>query len=274
MPYSAAFLKCILAVSFVFAFSACEKKKEDKDNNSSLPANEEQQQQPLQGPKGDQGIPGPQGPQGPQGLMGPMGPPGPKGDTGPAGATGATGLSGAKGDKGDRGEKGDTGAQGPQGVQGEQGVPGAVGSVFPVAPVEYTFSAVAQRYYQPSIGAPLVIQLPSWTAVFQIPASLSVVPGGNSGTGWASIYVAGYTYCYQGNASNNNMPDGTEFVLLRFRRTPGECWGSGTEAMSGEQKVTIGGAVTVTVSIAGGGCSAKAGTCIDTEAMGVFTVYP
>lgn len=271
--------KILISLFCVFVFAACEKKKED-DKKDSTETPTPQIEQGAMGPQGNQGPQGPAGPAGPQGPQGPQGPIGPmglqgvkgdKGDTGSMGSTGATGAVGPAGAKGDRGEKGDQGIAGVQGVQGE---PGAVGSVFPVDPVSYNFSAIAQRYYSPSIVAPLVFQLPRWTAYLVIPEALSVVPGGNAGTGWATVYVEGVTYCYQGNASSTAKPDGTTFVLSRFRKTPGDCWSAGSEAISGAQKISIGGAVTVTVSIAGGGCTIKAGSCIDTEALGIFGVYP
>lgn len=252
--------RTFLVLSLSCALFACDKKKEKSEDPASETPTENENSQ------GTGGLPqGPKGDKGDRGDVGPMGPQGP---------TGAAGSPGLKGDKGDRGETGAQGPQGAMGVAGPQGEPGAVGSVFPVDPIEYRFTAIMQRFYLPSIVVPLTFQLPRWTAVFIIPEHFAVVPGGNSGTGWATLYLGGTTYCYQGNASSSNKPDGTAFVLSRMRKSPGDCWSVGSEAISGEQKISVGGAENVTVSIAGGGCTNMAGSCLNTEAMAIFVVIP
>lgn len=236
---------------------------------------------PLQGPPGPQGPPGLQGPEGP---MGPAGPQGPQGEVGPMGLQGLVGLrgeigpqgpiglTGAKGDKGEPGQKGERGEKGEQGMQGAQGEIGPVGGSYPLEPIQYQFTILASRFYNPSVMDPTVLQFPKWAKVLLIPEYFEVMPEGNSGTGWLVVQVGEKQFCYQGNASNNNATNGSQFVLKYFRDDTDSCWAKGAQKISGEQKVEIDPEKSTSVTISGGGCSSKA--CLTTHASAIFRVYP
>lgn len=231
-----------------------------------------------------QGPPGPQGPQGPEGPMGPVGPMGPQGEMGPVGPQGIVGprgeigpmgpmgLTGARGEKGEPGQKGDKGDRGEQGIPGPQGDIGPVGGSYPVEPKVYQFTVLASRFYNPSVMEPTILQFPKWAKTLMIPEYFNVMPDGNAGTGWLVVQIGEKQFCYQGNASNNNATNGTQFILKYYRDDSESCWSRGAVKISGEQNVEFDPEKTTSVTISGGGCSNKA--CLTTHASALLRVYP
>lgn len=129
-------------------------------------------------------------------------------------------------------------------------------------PEDLTF--IASRSYGPSTFSDYVDSI-SVSAEYEVPLEAEVITG-NSGTGWLELIVGNRKFCYQGNASNNQTPNGTKFIL-QWEKTnlSAPCHSSSGKipysttyhAQAGDE---------IRLSVNGGGCSNSSGACVYTEA--------
>lgn len=158
------------------------------------------------------------------------------------------------------GKDGSIGPRGAAGPGGADGADGDDGSAY-----ETTFDVYASRDYDPS----------SWNnedfdvepGVYALPDKLDLVAG-VAGTGWATIKLGSYLYCYQGNGISNAHA-GTAFEYSHAEDSDtGNC-GNGTSGkIEGINKNFVGVVYdsTLTVEVNGGGVSSAIRTYTEVEA--------
>lgn len=126
----------------------------------------------------------------------------------------------------------------------------------------------ASRDYGPSSWNPMQVQAPV-DGTYSMPSELLVLAG-NSGTGWASIKFPSKKYCYQGNASNNNTPNGTKFILKhQSNNIEDPCYANPKDPASSTQMILANDIIELNIS--GGGCASH---CEFTEIEALLEVIP
>lgn len=130
-----------------------------------------------------------------------------------------------------------------------------------VTPTDLSFTA--SRDYNPSSFNSYndTIDVPG---NYQVPSQINVVFG-NSATGWLSLVIGNRKFCYQGNASNNQVANGTKFLIKWEKSNINEDCTSGNFKIPFNNSLTVAKDDVIGLSVNGGGCSSNAGTCLYTE---------
>lgn len=139
----------------------------------------------------------------------------------------------------------------------------AVNDTAPISATDIEISA--SRDYNPSSWNDFELQAAA-SANYSVPLELEVIAG-NSGTGWASLYIGNRKFCYQENAPNNNTNNGTKFILIKEKSNLStECY-QNQDNIAYNQQVNVSKEDSIRLSINGGGCGPF---CMFTEAHAVI----